>query len=60
MEKVVICGVNTSALPCLSSEQAEILMQRIKNGDETAREQFVIGNIRLVLSVIKRFSTALS
>ncbi len=55
MEKVVICGVNTSALPCLSSEQAEILMQRIKNGDETAREQFVIGNIRLVLSVIKRF-----
>ena len=53
--KVVICGVNTSVLPLLSEEESYHLLTRIKAGDENAREEFIIGNIRLVLSVIKRF-----
>ena len=55
MEKVVICGINTSLLPCLTVEQADALMLKLKLGDQNAREQFVISNMRLVLSVIKRF-----
>ena len=53
--KVVICGVNTSILPLLSEEESVHLLTRIKAGDENAREEFIIGNIRLVLSIIKRF-----
>ncbi len=53
--KVVICGVNTSTLPCLTAKQADELLIKIKAGDEGAREHFVICNMRLVLSVIKRF-----
>lgn len=53
--KVEICGVNTSKLPVLSNEEKKELFNRIKNGDEQAREEFVSGNLRLVLSVIKRF-----
>lgn len=53
--KVVICGVNTSNLPLISEERSRELLVRIKTGDESAREEFIIGNIRLVLSVIKRF-----
>lgn len=53
--KVVICGVNTSVLPLLSEEESVHLLTRIKAGDENAREEFIIGNIRLVLSIIKRF-----
>ena len=54
-QKVVICGVNTSSLPLLTEEESTALMRRVKAGDEAAREQFIVGNMRLVLSVIKRF-----
>ncbi len=53
--KVVICGVNTSALPHLNDEQATLMLKRIAAGDERAREDFIVANMRLVLSVIKRF-----
>ena len=54
--KVEICGVNTSKLPLLSNEEKEELFRRILKGDREAREQYIKGNLRLVLSVIKRFS----
>ena len=53
--KVEICGVNTSKLPLLSKKEKEELFIKIKNGDEEAREIFINGNLRLVLSVIQRF-----
>ncbi len=53
--KVEISGVNTSELPVLSNEEKKILLEEIKKGDLEAREKFVNGNLRLVLSVIKRF-----
>lgn len=53
--KVVICGVNTSTLPHLSEEQSTLLLEKVKNGDENAREEFIVANMRLVLSIIKRF-----
>lgn len=56
MNKVEICGVNTSKLPVLSREKKKELFERIKQGDAAAREEFVYGNLRLVLSVMKRFS----
>ena len=56
LNKVEICGVNTSKLPILSNEEKEELFKRIKQGDREAREQYIKGNLRLVLSVIKRFS----
>ena len=56
--KVEICGVNTSKLPVLTNEEKETLLIRIKEGDSEARERYIQGNLRLVLSVIKRFSTA--
>ena len=55
INKVEICGVNTSKLPLLSKEEKEELLKKIKNGDEEAREKFINGNLRLVLSVIQRF-----
>ena len=55
MSKVVICGINTATLPKLSEEKLGELLVRLKNGDESAREEFIVGNMRLVLSVIKRF-----
>ena len=54
--KVEICGVNTARLPLLKEDEKEALMQRIKENDEEARERFINGNLRLVLSVIQRFS----
>lgn len=54
--KVEICGVNTSKLPILSREEKDALFIKIKQGDMKARERFVKGNLRLVLSVIQRFS----
>ena len=54
--KVEICGVNTSRLPLLKNEEKEALFQRIRNGDEEARQEYIKGNLRLVLSVIQRFS----
>ena len=55
LNKVEICGVNTSKLPVLKAEEKEELFQRIKEGDEEARELYIKGNLRLVLSVIQRF-----
>lgn len=55
LQKVVICGVDTSGLPKLSSKENEELMRRLKAGDEKARETFIVGNMRLVLSLVKRF-----
>lgn len=56
INKVEICGVNTSKLPVLSREEKKELFLKIKAGDSGAREKFVHGNLRLVLSVIQRFS----
>lgn len=56
VNKVEICGVNTSELPVLKNKQMKELLLQIKNGDEEARQQFVRGNLRLVLSVIKKFN----
>lgn len=56
LNKVEICGVNTSKLPTLTSEEKEFLFERIRAGDENARELYIKGNLRLVLSVIRRFS----
>ena len=55
ISKVEICGVNTSKLPVLTNEEKTILFERIKQGDSLAREEFINGNLKLVLSVIKRF-----
>ncbi|MBR5566366.1 MAG: RNA polymerase sporulation sigma factor SigG [Roseburia sp.] len=54
--KVDICGVNTSKLPILKEAEKEELFKRIKSGDTEAREIYIQGNLRLVLSVIRRFS----
>lgn len=55
-KKVEICGVNTSSLPLLSEEETEDLFERIEQGDLLAREHYIKGNLRLVLSIIQRFS----
>lgn len=56
--KVEICGVNTSKLPLLKESEKEALFQRIEHGDMEARDSYIRGNLRLVLSVMKRFSTS--
>lgn len=58
LTKVEICGVNTAKLPLLKEEEKEALFVRIKAGDEQAKEEYIKGNLRLVLSVIKRFSNS--
>ena len=58
MNKVELCGVNTSRLPVLKEEEKKELLLRIQQGDKAARERYIQGNLRLVLSVIKRFSNA--
>lgn len=55
INKVDICGIDTSKLPVLSAEDSAALMLRVKDGDTDAREEFIISNLRLVLSVIQRF-----
>ncbi len=55
LSKVVICGVDTTGLPKLTAEENEELMIRLKNGDKAARDKFIVGNMRLVLSLVKRF-----
>lgn len=55
LNKVEICGVNTSKLPLITKEEKEELLIKIKNGDKEARTKFINGNLRLVLSVIQRF-----
>ena len=54
--KVDICGVNTTKLPTLTAAETDALLHRAKDGDAAAREKLVEGNLRLVLSVIQRFS----
>lgn len=56
INKVEICGVNTSKLPVISKEKKDELFLAIKAGDTQAREEFIKGNLRLVLSVIQRFN----
>ena len=58
LNKVEICGVNTSKLPVLKTEEKEELFRRIKEGDAQARELYIKGNLRLVLSVIRRFQNS--
>ena len=55
MYKVEICGVNTAKLPLLSEEEKKELFDKIGQGDRAARETFIKGNLRLVLSIIQRF-----
>lgn len=56
--KVEICGVNTAKLPVLDEKEKEALFVRIKAGDSQAKEEYIKGNLRLVLSVIKRFGAS--
>ena len=56
INKVEICGVNTAKLPVLANQEKNELLVQIKNGDNNAREKFINGNLRLVLSVIQRFN----
>jgi RNA polymerase sporulation-specific sigma factor len=56
VNKVEICGVNTSKLPVLKSARMKELLQRVRQGDEEARQELIQGNLRLVLSVIQRFN----
>ena len=54
--KVEICGVNTSTLKVLSDEEKKILLKKTKDGDDEARQELIYGNLRLVLSIIQRFT----
>ena len=54
--KVFICGVDTSKLPLLKEKEKEALLKKVKNGDNFARDELINGNLRLVLSVIQRFT----
>lgn len=55
LSKVEISGVNTANLPVLTREEARALFLRVREGDKSARETLIKGNLRLVLSVIKKF-----
>ena len=54
--KVSICGVDTSKLPVLKEAEKEKLLIKVKNGSDSARQELINGNLRLVLSVIQRFT----
>ncbi|MGI6435363.1 MAG: RNA polymerase sporulation sigma factor SigG [Syntrophomonadaceae bacterium] len=56
INKVEICGVNTSKLPVLKNEEMRILFKELQSGQQEARDKLIQGNLRLVLSVIQRFS----
>ena len=56
LNKVEICGVNTAKLPVLSNSKMRELLQAMQDGDSSAREKLINGNLRLVLSVIQRFN----
>jgi len=56
MNKVEICGVNTSKLPVLKNKEMRLLFKQMHQGDLQARDKLVNGNLRLVLSVIQRFN----
>ena len=55
--KVEICGIDTSKLKVLNEKEKNILLKKVKQGDKNAREDLISGNLRLVLSVIQRFSS---
>jgi RNA polymerase sporulation-specific sigma factor len=55
--KVEICGVNTAKLQTLKNDEMQDLLKRCRNGDKAAREKLIQGNLRLVLSVIQRFTS---
>lgn len=55
INKVELCGVNTSRLPVLNTEEKETLLKKAREGDAAARERYIQGNLRLVLSVIQKF-----
>lgn len=55
LQKVIICGVDTSSLPKLTQKEQEELLVKVKQGDNGARDEFIIANMRLVLSLVKRF-----
>ena len=55
LNKVELCGINTSALPTLKNEEMREMLEKIKKGDQKARQDFIHGNLRLVLSIIQRF-----
>ncbi len=55
LNKVVICGVDTTGLPKLTAQENDELMIKLKSGDKKARDKFIVGNMRLVLSLVKRF-----
>ncbi len=57
LNKVEICGVNTSKLPLLTQEEKDRLFEKIEQGDREARDLYIKGNLRLVLSVIQRFAS---
>ncbi len=54
--KVEICGLNTGKLPVLKESQKDELLKRVREGDMSARDELIMGNLRLVLSVIQRFT----
>lgn len=56
MSKVEICGVNTSKLMTLTEDEKQDLLKRVREGDMEAREKLTLGNLKLVLSVIRRFN----
>ena len=56
--KVEICGVNTSKLPLLTNEEKEKLFYRMSLGDKEAKEKLIYGNLRLVLSIIRRYANS--
>ncbi|MBR6737359.1 MAG: sigma-70 family RNA polymerase sigma factor [Clostridia bacterium] len=57
MQKVIICGVDTSRLPKITKEESSVLIEKAQRGDAVAKNLFVTANLRLVLSIIKRFPT---
>lgn len=54
--KVEICGVNTSTLKVLTDDEKKALLIRVKEGDASARQELIYGNLRLVLSIVQRFT----
>ena len=56
MNKVEICGINTASLPKISEKESRELIRRCKEGDGAARDKMILGNMRLVLSLIRKFS----
>ena len=55
VNKVEICGVNTSEIPVMKDVEMQDMLSKIRQGDTDLRERFITGNLRLVLSVIQRF-----